>query len=855
MNANNRQPMRLPPSVITGCVHRTPSGGCARAASVFRGVAMVAVLSLTFRGALADDSQLPAAAGQAKHEGLFTWLLYPVTGKQPPQAAVAPAAKAASGGAQNATAKSASAIPPGFLVQTASGSAPNQVAGTLSQPGTWAPAAPTQPSANAPYRGAAVPLLQQPQYFAPGSGPIIATQYGSRRAEIPLAATKAPESAARQPDLNSSPSVPQPAQQVAVGQSSLWQMALGTTPGSSLTAPPRQVSESPRVSSTSGIGEIRSLTDQMIGRTSGAGVPSSVPASAMHAANRSRPQEQQNSPLTIALPSDASRAAMQHQAQGLWQQVAGRGDPNHSKAAAPPPSMASTAFAQGRVPLPSADSAAAAKSELQSSAAGLWRPLAARQNETAALVAGPPRNSATATSPDNRPSSERGPIADSKVGAFVLQPFYATNRSRTDVPNGAPYPSTDATLGTVGDLGSVVRSSSLVHQLTPASNKPVRRLPSIETIAPPQDARLAAYLQEVSPQPEDLNINAQGQPVLPPDPATTGEDTANTEGEGESDSLADAEKLGEEPEDNTLEFLRTETVLLKPGDTQCDVGLNYLLTETEFPILLADDMGDIVGVDEVNFRIRELTLPIEYRMGLHPRVQGFIGAPVGWSNTQLALDTFEAFQNDGGFGDIDFGLTIQLAEATANCPYVIANIAATAPTGGDPFSAAVGLAPTAPSLGQGFWSVNGSLLCIRPYDPIVFFYGIGTERFFEREFVGLEIRPGAQYTYNFGVGFAVNERVTLSTRFNGAYTEELEVNGERRFGTNAEPMTIRFSATISQPCDRLVEPFVEFGITDDAISSFIGVTWTFSHIQKEAKKSETSNGSQESKTPAGPSEE
>jgi hypothetical protein len=55
-----------------------------------------------------------------------------------------------------------------------------------------------------------------------------------------------------------------------------------------------------------------------------------------------------------------------------------------------------------------------------------------------------------------------------------------------------------------------------------------------------------------------------------------------------------------------------------------------------------------------------------------------------------------------------------------------------------------------------------------------------------------------------------------------------------------------------------VEPFVEFGITDDAVSSFIGVTWTFSHIQKEAKTSETSNGSQETqeeKKPNGQSEE
>jgi hypothetical protein len=178
-------------------------------------------------------------------------------------------------------------------------------------------------------------------------------------------------------------------------------------------------------------------------------------------------------------------------------------------------------------------------------------------------------------------------------------------------------------------------------------------------------------------------------------------------------------------------------------------------------------------------------------------------------------------------GDIDFGLTMQLADATPNCPYVIATIQATAPTGGDPFRNAIGLAPTAPSLGQGFWSIAGNLLCIRPYDPVVVFYGVGTEHFFSRDFLGLEIEPGAQYNYTFGVGFAVNERITLSTRFFGAYVEELKVNGERRLGTNAEPMTLRMSATISRPCDRLVEPFVEFGLTDDAPSAFFGITWTY----------------------------
>jgi hypothetical protein len=391
------------------------------------------------------------------------------------------------------------------------------------------------------------------------------------------------------------------------------------------------------------------------------------------------------------------------------------------------------------------------------------------------------------------------------------------------------------------DLRGIVRRSSLVQQLIFAETGDL--VDPTKAAAANSDARLVAHLQEQPAEPEQLQVEPNDE--LIPEPAAPAAERENRAAEG--DSLAGAERLGEAPEDRSLDFLRTETVLLEPGESQCDVGITYLLTENEFPILLTDGMGEIVAVDEVDFRIRELSVPLEYRMGLLPRVQGFIGAPIGWSNTQVALDAFDAFQNDGGFGDIDFGLTAQCVEASANCPYVIGTLAATAPTGGDPFTGALSLAPTAPSLGQGFWSISGSLLFIQPYDPVVVFYGIGTEHFFSRHYVGVEIEPGSQYNYQLGVGFAVNERVTLSTRFFGAYVEEIKVNGDRRFGTNIEPMTIRLSATISQPCDRLVEPFVEFGITDDAVSSFFGITWTFSP-KSQRKANESTNES--SKRPA-----
>jgi hypothetical protein len=149
------------------------------------------------------------------------------------------------------------------------------------------------------------------------------------------------------------------------------------------------------------------------------------------------------------------------------------------------------------------------------------------------------------------------------------------------------------------------------------------------------------------------------QETLPTPPAQDGDDAFKDDATrddadsgdaraSESKTLVGAERVGERPEDNTLQFLRTQTVLLEPGESQCDIGINYLFSENRFPILLLDN-GVPVGTDDVLFRIRELTIPLEYRVGLLKRVQGFIGAPIGWSNTQVAIGDYEQFQNDGGF--------------------------------------------------------------------------------------------------------------------------------------------------------------------------------------------------------------
>ena len=129
------------------------------------------------------------------------------------------------------------------------------------------------------------------------------------------------------------------------------------------------------------------------------------------------------------------------------------------------------------------------------------------------------------------------------------------------------------------------------------------------------------------------------------------------------------------------------------------------------------------------------------------------------------------------------------------------------------------------ALGQGFWAISAQLLCINRYDPIIVFYGVGYRHLFEREFSGVLFAPGEQLNYQLGVGFAVNDRVTLSATFQGFYISDTLLNRTAFAGTNIEPLSLRFAATIARH-ERILEPFALIGMTDSAPAASIGLTIT-----------------------------
>ncbi len=337
-----------------------------------------------------------------------------------------------------------------------------------------------------------------------------------------------------------------------------------------------------------------------------------------------------------------------------------------------------------------------------------------------------------------------------------------------------------------------------------------------------QRTRTVAFQQdgERLPQPLPALNLPEGVDLGLQDPDEDSQDGFNADEKG---AIAEAETLGREPVDNSLQFLRADTVLLKPGEFQYDYGMMYSKFDITLPTLVSTG-PNTVTVEHAELRLREVRVPLEVRYGLARRIQLFLNVPFGWVNSEISYAGFDSFENDGGIGDIVFGGTFLLREGDRCKPDAILTLATVAPTGDEPISA-VGLSPSSPTLGGGTWSISSNLLLVRNYDPVVLFYGAGTRQYFLSEINGVKFRPGGEYNYQLGIGFAVNSEVTLSTRFNGAYVSELHVDGERVRGSIQEPMTLGLAMTISR-CKKLVEPFVDFGLTDDATDARVGITCT-----------------------------
>lgn len=185
----------------------------------------------------------------------------------------------------------------------------------------------------------------------------------------------------------------------------------------------------------------------------------------------------------------------------------------------------------------------------------------------------------------------------------------------------------------------------------------------------------------------------------------------------------------------------------------------------------------LIGIIEVDKAQREtLTASLGLRYGITSRLEADVRVPFIARRDRLTRQEVGSSTDQtntlklNGLGDVDFGLHYQLNRGNEGWPFFVANIRAQSDTGDGPYD--VDPEDEAPT-GSGFWGVEPSLTVIYPSDPAVLFANVGYVHNFassvDQTFssgsgaVRVErVDPGDSIRASFGVGFALNERLSLS---------------------------------------------------------------------------------------------
>jgi len=115
---------------------------------------------------------------------------------------------------------------------------------------------------------------------------------------------------------------------------------------------------------------------------------------------------------------------------------------------------------------------------------------------------------------------------------------------------------------------------------------------------------------------------------------------------------------------------------------------------------------------------------------------------------------------------------------------------------------------------------------VKSYEPAVLFGNIGYTYTFKETLNGIEVAPGNSFNYSFGMGFAINNQITMSGQFFGAYQTETEWDGVEILGSSREPMSVRTGLTYRLGKGSYLEPAVTFGLNDDAPNAALTLSYT-----------------------------
>ena len=325
----------------------------------------------------------------------------------------------------------------------------------------------------------------------------------------------------------------------------------------------------------------------------------------------------------------------------------------------------------------------------------------------------------------------------------------------------------------------------------------------VETLKGQMQRLLEAIAATPESKPSAAEAKEEKQPVASAPPSS--QERVGRSGREEFEAAkGDRRKEAEEAKRELDEFLRAEKLLFKPGEVQLEFGAFYAHE--------AETVGPVSPL--VISRFAQANFLMRY--GLAEDLEFDFGVPLVYTEQERDFRPLaSSFTREAGvgLGDINWAFRYAAIREDRGLPEVTLNVNAKSDTGDEDRG-----------LGTGDWNVGTGVSLVKTIDPVVLFGSLGyTWTLGTLEVEEMDLDPGDQIPYSIGMGFSLNDRVSLSMAMAGAAIRRTEENGNGIGGSGLDINSLQFTTTVQVAKRVYVEPFVGFGLTDEAADFLVGI--------------------------------
>jgi len=283
--------------------------------------------------------------------------------------------------------------------------------------------------------------------------------------------------------------------------------------------------------------------------------------------------------------------------------------------------------------------------------------------------------------------------------------------------------------------------------------------------------------QKVTAQPASKKLTDQsiGQKVQNPDAIRgTGAGPANV---AQTDQPVGQPEQKERPQVSAISDVGG--VLTPKGTLTVEPTLEYDNSQVNRFFFAGTEIVNAVfigGLEAENARQNTIIAGLNGRYGITNRLEASVRVPYVYrydrTSNGPASDTLQNSRYGNDIGDVEAGLHYQINQPTNGGAYYVANLRVKSNTGTSPFDVPfdqLGQQTRLPT-GSGAWAVEPSITALYPVDPVVLYGNIGYAKSFSFDpnknvptlgFVS-EVTPGDALRGTFGMGFALNDRISMS---------------------------------------------------------------------------------------------